>query len=400
MKASRLLAISLLLATIAMATPPRATAALGFQQDPGPAPDIETITIEGWVFARQDIGSATIHTQPGVDPTTAARILNAIQIATAQAPDMLGAQPLPRIDFYVLLSRDELRRALQEFAGLSTAHMGLDEAGHSLTSGRYPGIYLDASAQGEDGRAMWLVAHELAHQVARQLSNGRAIPQWFNEGIAEFVGASITARLYPEYFGRRDFIAQARLASAGYAGALPVLTPLRTQIDWVQATRSGSPVYYAGASLAVRQLVERQSVSDVAQVLILLGVGVTFDDAFAGALSTPVANVDTMVSDYVTNVLAPRFPVGVSADRSSVLSNERIQLAMVGSQPGETVSWTFSGPSACRSLGFSPADRTGLSSYQFSLSGSSRVACAGQWTAVATGAEGSGGRLQFTFNHP
>jgi hypothetical protein len=172
---------------------------------------------------------------------------------------------------------------------------------------------------------------------------------------------------------------------------------LRTQADWVVATRAGSASTYAAAALAIRQLVDAKGLGAVTQTLTSLGSSASFEGAFGDAFGQPVSSVDAVVSAYAYGAFMGSFPVGISADRGALPVNERLQLAFVGLKPGEGVAWTFLGPGSCSGRGSSSGSSDGFSSFWFVVRADSQARCAGSWTAVGAGDQGSSGRFDFRF---
>lgn len=373
------------------------------QTDAGPpavqAPD-GTVTIDGWALQPLDLGGAMVYVQGDVPPELVNRMTNSIQRALPLVSALLDAPALPRLDFYLFNSQAEFERALRELAGVPANEISGSNSGYSWGVGPHPGTYYNAAVQNEDGRALWAVAHELTHQVERQLVRGHAIPQWFNEGVADLVASAVVRDLEPAYFGQRDFISRAQVANAMQVGGLPPLAPLVRNVQWTAAAAGSSSVVYQSARLALEQVVGDRGLASLGQVLTAVGQESLFDAAFTETFGLPSSEVDNVLAAYVSGTLAARFPAGLGGDRATLPSTERIQLVALGLKPSEQATWRFTGPGNCRGEGHTTAGATGFAAYGFWLRESSQSSCVGAWRVEVAGDQGSSRSYTFTFTRP
>jgi hypothetical protein len=111
------------------------------------------------------------------------------------------------------------------------------------------------------------VAHEYGHVAVRQLSRGRSVPVWFNEGIASSVEGG--------YEGYMDRVKRA--ANAG------TLLPMREMAAW-QVDGARAFLAYSQANSIVDYIVTKWGKRAVLEILRQIGTDTSPDDAFRGVL--------------------------------------------------------------------------------------------------------------------
>ena len=124
-----------------------------------------------------------------------------------------------------------------------------------------------------DGNLEALLHHEVAHMLLARAAGGRAVPRWFNEGVATVAarewGIGDGARVLMATIGRGPR-SLAEL-DAGFSG------------DAAAAARS-----YAVSAALVRYLLQQRGGDVVGAILAGVSHGADFDDAFASAAGESV----------------------------------------------------------------------------------------------------------------
>ncbi len=146
-----------------------------------------------------------------------------------------------------------------------------------------------------------LLAHEITHCVMYQAAateatwRGVRIPLWFREGMAT-VTSGERSRAGPAEI--RRFYRSAAAAAAGW-------DPLRAP---EALYRSSSDVVYGAAEGAFRLLLDRYGEERVRRLLVYMGQGTDFGEAFRRAMG---ASVESFEGEYRAYVLGGDAPAGV-----------------------------------------------------------------------------------------
>lgn len=105
-------------------------------------------------------------------------------------------------------------------------------------------------------RGTWAVAHELTHHLQARLAGNKDYAQWFDEGIAEYVGSRVARQFHPDEHALDSFLETGQIVNALRNRELPALGPLVTNAQWVAARRTNrSGLLYSTAWLTVEWLV-------------------------------------------------------------------------------------------------------------------------------------------------
>lgn len=132
-----------------------------------------------------------------------------------------------------------------------------------------------------------VLAHELAHVFALELSRGR-VPRWFTEGLAE----AETARLRPEWQRHDDLM----LWGALVTDALPSIADLSQAFVRARHAEAASLAYLASAQ-AVAYLERRFGFPKLRAALEAWGRGARGPAVLAEAFGVPAANLDRAFKD-------------------------------------------------------------------------------------------------------
>lgn len=123
-----------------------------------------------------------------------------------------------------------------------------------------------------------LLAHEVAHVLVARAAGGRAVPRWFNEGLAMLAEDAWD-------WGDRSHAARALMRGDSYAVAA-----LAERFAGGRGEVQGA---YAVSEALVRDLVARHGRQTPAEILSRLAGGETFDAAFASAAGVSVEQLET-----------------------------------------------------------------------------------------------------------
>jgi len=125
----------------------------------------------------------------------------------------------------------------------------------------------------------FLVAHELTHHVQRQLAGARAGEvKWLLEGMAEAVGAQVSAR--QGFLSMEQYKANWQNGLRA-AAKKPQLAELRSSKGWANSLSAyGSGLTYKTAGLSALVLSEQYGMQSIIQYFTELGQGQSPDAAF------------------------------------------------------------------------------------------------------------------------
>ncbi|HEX9996116.1 MAG TPA: hypothetical protein VGB45_03165 [Abditibacterium sp.] len=151
-----------------------------------------------------------------------------------------------------------------EFVAALTLTKLVSTRGGPLVLGEEINTFSDAR---DSGALFSTIAHEYGHVAVRQLSRGRMVPVWFNEGIAASVEGG-----YDGYLNRVR-----RAANAG------TLLPMREMQVWnVDGERAF--LAYSQANSIVDYIVQNWGKNAVLEILRQIGRDTSPEDAFRGVL--------------------------------------------------------------------------------------------------------------------
>jgi hypothetical protein len=257
-------------------------------------------SVGGWAFNCFAEDASIVFVQAGVPTANVERVRRAMSMAAVSVPWRLDTTPPGRLDYFVFRSKEDFLRGVHQLGGVAGSSDSIN--GYSRSGGPHPGTYYNGAAQDEDAPGVWTVAHEYAHQIESRLALGRPIPQWFNEGVADYLAGLTVKDHYPDYYAARDYVSGARIANAGRLGVLPTLAFLDTHSAWI-AARPDEATVYDSARLLIGQLVERRGLAAVTDTLSLLGSGVPFDTAFERAFGVSPTQADADLGSYAAAIL-------------------------------------------------------------------------------------------------
>ncbi|MDR3591771.1 MAG: hypothetical protein P4N41_19120 [Negativicutes bacterium] len=158
---------------------------------------------------------------------------------------------------------------------------------HALTGGRL--IIVDMSGVPTVRQKTFLIAHELTHQIQRQIAGSQAGQvKWLLEGMAETTGAQVVSRR--GYLSLDEYRNNWR-SGLQQAADKPDLAELKSADGWsASLARYGSAATYKTAGLAAMTLTERFGQQKVLDYFSGLGRGESPEDSFQKAFGIPMAD--------------------------------------------------------------------------------------------------------------
>ena len=193
--------------------------------------------------------------------------------------ESLGVQSTQIPDIFLLGNRNLFEQA-SEAIGIEVGF----EAGYHYSGGPRPGIYMRADFLRT--QVQRLIAHEYIHLVLDEVGNGRPLPAWLNEGLAEYYEFELGLEGKRPNATRVSLFESAdRAKSASLDGTLIPLPPLESQATWNSQTDSGRiALQYAEAHMAVRFLTETFGTLTPVDIVRRIGQGSTL----ASAMNTTI----------------------------------------------------------------------------------------------------------------
>jgi len=184
----------------------------------------------------------------------------------------LGEAPGPPVELRVVSNPREL-------AGVAPPDAPPPEWASGVTYAEHDLIVLSLTSP-RNGRFIPLFAvlrHELAHLVVDRLTGGRAIPRWFDEGIALWAAGD-------DYAGRQEELVNAALRDR--------LLPLEAIERGYPRDPEQVPLAYAQSLDLVSYLVENHGRAALRQALREVGEGKPFRQAFLESFGTTVGRLE------------------------------------------------------------------------------------------------------------
>ena len=244
MRTSALLLAASLLAGPAFAGPEAESRPVTrWEQAPDTAPRPEVEDPEGgW---RTEIGLyADVHGDWS-DQAVLLRLANHAAVSIPQLAERLGVRPSGPIDVYVLSSEADFQR-LQPGRTPDWAD-GTAWPNHGLIFLKTPSI-----RPGNADPLEQVLDHELVHILLGQAFDGRPVPRWFQEGMAQFYSGEATFEKAIA-LARNDFGLEP-LPLANITGGFPP-DPARAQLAYAQSADFIAWLHARGGDASLRTLV-------------------------------------------------------------------------------------------------------------------------------------------------
>ena len=253
-------------------------------------------------FSILEADHATILAQPGVSDDRARAVASAFEIAYQVVGEKLG-YPEKRSRLYVYRAEEELFQDL-------------------VTTWQYPEWHKTNRAIPRMSRdfVAWIpplpqgnvsfIAHEYSHRIIEQIAGigSQFNYKWFDEGLAEHLGLEALAKQSPAdaQVRKQQWIAQ--VVRAHQAGKLVRLKDLTTEAQLAGLIQAGSGnLVYPQMAMAMDFLISRHGIVPVKNVLVQVGQGVAFDDAFQKVYGF---TVDAFEQEFFAYVVKPQAESG------------------------------------------------------------------------------------------
>lgn len=234
--------------------------------DTAPRPEVEDPE-GGW---RTEIGLyADVHGD-WADQAVLLRLANHAAVSIPQLAERLGVRPSGPIDVYVLSSEADFQR-LQPGRTPDWAD-GTAWPNHGLIFLKTPSI-----RPGNADPLEQVLDHELVHILLGQAFDGRPVPRWFQEGMAQFYSGEATFEKAIA-LARNDFGLEP-LPLANITGGFPP-DPARAQLAYAQSADFIAWLHARGGDASLRTLVRE------------LAAGTPVNDALRSASGLGVAEAD------------------------------------------------------------------------------------------------------------
>jgi hypothetical protein len=332
----RLLAV--VVVALLIAHIPRAATAQVAEGAP-PAPTIVAGPVVGGVALETTTAAGRpLHYDRDVPPATVGHVATALADGLEAVPRLTGLPPaVTPIAVHVLADRERFRLALAELAHVRVELVGQQTGGYAIERGGTMLLFFPAREVETPADARLALAHELAHLAVREASARRPVPQWFNEGYAQWTSQAALGEAFPEEAAVQRAIDRAAVASGLHSrGGLLPWSELVTRARFSRAGTEGLTfLAYGQSTLFVDWLARRHGREALAEFLLAIGRGSSATPAFESALgpfgpraAAFEASVRPLAAELGPGlrVLSPRIRTGRAAS-----------LAVVGGPPGERV---------------------------------------------------------------
>ena len=281
--------------------------------------------VDGVALERTRVAGIDLFFDPDVDAETVRTAGAAIVLALADIPDLTGLPPFTTpIAAYILSDDDRFRLALVEIANVRVELVAEDIGGYTIERDGTMLIFFAAPNLASPPSALLGYAHEVAHLAVREATQGRPLPQWFNEGYASWISTRALARHHPAEAALQGQLDRLSVASALHTRELIPWPDLVTRTRFSRAGVEGLvSLAYGQSTLFVDFLAKRHGTPALARFLTTLGEGIGATQAFSTAFGpfgpeavAYEASLAALREEYQPGLYAVQRP---SADQPAVL---------------------------------------------------------------------------------
>lgn len=232
---------------------------------------LETTTVAGW----------PVHYDREVPADAVAVATDALESALRDVPRMTGLPPFSTpLAVYLLADDSRFRAALAEIGRVRIDLVALEVGGYAIE--RDGTMLIFFQGVGEPLAATIGFAHELAHLGVREASARRPVPQWLNEGYAQWVAYAVLGERDP-LEAEEQFAADRAVVASALHGESSLL-PWSSLVTRTRFSRTGTEGWgnlaYGQSTLFVDWLARRHGVGALASFLQGIGAGAGATAAF------------------------------------------------------------------------------------------------------------------------
>ena len=290
--------------------------------------ELATTMVAGWpVYADPDVPPAAL-----IEASVAfAAALDAVPLATGLPPFQT---PLA---VFLLADQDRFRAALQEIGSVRIDLIAPEVGGYTIEREGTMLIFFPYQVIQVRASATRGFAHELAHLAVREASARRPVPQWLNEGYAEWVSYRVLDEVDPVEADELRGLVPAVVASALHSRV--GLLPWSGLVTRARFSRSGTEGWvnlaYGQGTLFVDWLARRYGDGALGIFLQRIGGGAGATEAFTATFG-PFGPEDAAFRDSLPSV-ASEVPPGLRRLTALVRPGRPVLYALIGGQPDEPV---------------------------------------------------------------
>lgn len=246
-------------------------------------------------FGVLETGHGTIVYQDGVTLTAAQEVGTGFEDAYQVVGQDLGVPEVkPRL--YVYRSLDDLLNDL-----INTWHY--PEWFRTIQA--IPRMNVNYEAWIPPNMAVWFIGHEYSHRIIEKLAglNSQTNYKWFDEGLAEHEGLRTWAVRSPREAETARQNGWNRVKTGFQSGQWISLQALTTESQWTaQMSTPNKDWIYLESAIGLDYLITRKGLTQVKSVLIKVGSGTPFADAFQQVLGL---TVDQFEAEFTASLLSP-----------------------------------------------------------------------------------------------
>jgi hypothetical protein len=290
---------------------------------------LTTTMVAGW----------PVHYDRDVPPSALATANAGFEAALQAVSRVTGLPPFGTpLVVYVLADQHRFRAALQEIGGVRTDLVGLDIGGYTIERDGTMLIFFPYQVVDDPLSATVGFAHELAHLAVREASARRPVPQWFNEGFAQWASYRVLAEVDPIQADELLGVDRAIVASALHNEV--GLLPWATLVTRTRFSRSGTEGWaglaYGQGTLFVDWLGRRHGVGTLGTFLQRIGSGAGATEAFSAAFG-PFGPEEAAFRASLESLKA-EFRPGLRRVTRELRPGRPVLYALVGGRAGEQIA--------------------------------------------------------------
>lgn len=242
------------------------------------------------------------------------------------------------ITVFILTDTQRFRTALMELAGVRVDVVAQEVGGYTIERDGTMLIFFIDDELDDRSNATLATAHELAHLAVREASRRRAVPQWLNEGYAQWASYQVLAETDPRSADVLTAIDQSVVASALRQDS--DLLPWSSLVTRTRFSRAGVDGWvnlaYGQSTLFVDFLQRRHGPDSFTTFLEQLGVGINATPAFSTAFGSFSVEEDDFEDSLIP--LLDSIPRGLRRLGGPPTANRKALYAVVGGSPFESIA--------------------------------------------------------------